>query len=339
MAEEISTCPQCGATVIMPAQYCVTCGIKLPESSHASGSDTPLDPHATWKAADLSGWTTPPPGAFDFDDPTIIDVEPIPVTTPAPVSRWASWPSATTDARIDEVPVQSPVTEDPTTPVAEAAAPSGTEEEEKKFEIASPEPEEAEVTPIEPAQTSTPEPLVESVSGEPEPDFEPLDVDTADPEPEPLAATEVIEIEDDFEAAGWDDADEITEIEEPAVIPVATAEASDSGQAVERARALLDELRTLLPALTTPVAAAEPTATDLDRIALRDAAIAARGEASFDDFSALRQTLSDATTRPRDVEVMLRLSQRVGDVAALLAERDRLQAAFDDLIARLSNVS
>jgi hypothetical protein len=336
MAEEISTCPQCGATVILPAQYCVTCGIKLPESSHAFGSDTPLDPHATWKAADLSGWTTPPPGAFDFDDPTIIDVEPIPVTTPAPASRWASWPSATTEARIDE----TPVTEAITTPVAEAAAPSGTEEEAEKFEIVTSEPEEAEVTPIEPEPAETSEPLVESASVEPESDLEPLDTDTADPEPEPPAAAEVIEIEDDFEAAGWDEADEITEIEEPAVIPVTASEAPASGEAVERARALLDELRTLLPALTTPVPpTAEPTAAELDRIALRDAAIAARGEASFDDFSALRQTLSDATTRPRDVEVMLRLSQRVGDVAALLAERDRLQAAFDDLIAQLNGGS
>ena len=49
---------------------------------------------------------------------------------------------------------------------------------------------------------------------------------------------------------------------------------------------------------------------------------------SDDDYSALRGMIAEATERPRDIDVMIRLSQRIYDITELLAERDRLRAAL-----------
>jgi len=114
--------------------------------------------------------------------------------------------------------------------------------------------------------------------------------------------------------------------------PDATAAISDSSDAaMQRANQLIDELRDLLPALTKPSQAIQSP----EYAALRDQAIAARGDVSFDQFAALRDVVQEAVSRPRDVEVVLRLSQRVEDMSALLGERDRLQQAFEQLIAQL----
>jgi hypothetical protein len=106
---------------------------------------------------------------------------------------------------------------------------------------------------------------------------------------------------------------------------------ADQAASLERATALLDELRQLLPEMAAP-ASSEPGP---DLSGLRDQAIATRGERSFDDFASLRDAIHDAVHRPRDIEVVLRLSQHAEDIDALLRERDRLQSAFDDLLRGL----
>lgn len=85
------------------------------------------------------------------------------------------------------------------------------------------------------------------------------------------------------------------------------------GQAIE----LLDTLRDLLP---TVLASAGGTAVGN--------AAAVLAQTSDDDYSALRAMVAEATERPRDIDVMIRLSQRIGDITDLLAERDRLRAAL-----------
>lgn len=366
MDQEITTCPQCGATVLAPARFCVTCGIKLPDTPSSHDSGEPIDPRAGWSNSDMSGWTTPPPGAFDFEDPTIIDVEPIPLTTAPPVARWGSWPDQ--PARVED---------ETTAPLAEVVV-----EEDMLVETPVPEPmfetpEEPEMVTSKPAPWASFDPLAETPSEreavEPEiestPIEEPVELTSefAQTNPEPMevaieAVEEAIDVEelaapevedystDDFEAAGWNEAEEIDEEF------VASAEELDEDEIVEdvptvvtpgieRANALLDELRAILPALAAGIAAqsadasevpTEPPAPAVDLEAIKTAAVEARGEISFDNFSALRTTIDEATSKPRDVEVMLKLSQRVDDIYALIAERDRLQQAFDAMLERLN---
>jgi hypothetical protein len=371
MDQEITTCPQCGATVQAPARFCVTCGIRLPEHVASDGESEPVDPRAGWTTRDTSTWTTPPPGAFDFEDPTIIDVEPVPVDTTPPVSRWSSWPSQPerADPPVEQAPIEAASNEDDYVVTSTTAAPVTEEFEAVTADIATPDPEdvvaeapdEVEADAAAP-DDSDPAPPTEEAS------VEETGITPAPVEPEPaIEAVEIIEealddTADDFEPAGWDE-EPAPEPETPDAVYAATATeyftedalADEGGSidrsgaiaatpGVERANALLDELRALLPALVreTPAAASEEpeveeaAAPTVDIEAIRSAAVDARGEISFDNFAALRATIDEATTKPRDVEVMLKLSQRVDDIVALIAERDRLQLAFDAIIEQLA---
>ena len=376
MDQEITTCPQCGATVHAPARFCVTCGIRLPETIASAGTGEPVDPRAGWASRDVSGWTTPPPGAFDFEDPTIIDVEPMPVTTPEPpVSRWNSWPSQPerTEQPAEPIAAQPPSNEDDYVVTSTTAAPVTEQFEVVTAETATPDPEdltEAEEAPItEPVEseittTAAPAEITPAVEA---PFVAGDQGDETDAANEPLDIEIGEDLPDDFEPAGWTEAEEIEEevTSEPAapeeVYAATTAphgvegsvgEGSSSGESdpiavasgIDRANELLDELRSLLPGLVREVPAPvaeeepvieEPPAPAVDLEAIRAAAIEARGEISFDNFAALRTVIDEATTKPRDVEVMLKLSQRVDDIVALIAERDRLQLAFDSIVERL----
>jgi len=146
--------------------------------------------------------------------------------------------------------------------------------------------------------------------------------------------------EDDSAASGDDDGDASSHDEPTGGTSTMTTvdafaadqrqpEIGESPEALARASALLDELRTLLPQLAAPAAAPQPA---VDLAALRERALAARGDRSFDNFAALREVVADAVNRPKDIEVVLRLSQRVEDMHALIQERDRLDAAFAALI-------
>jgi hypothetical protein len=145
-------------------------------------------------------------------------------------------------------------------------------------------------------------------------------------EPEEEIVPRLIEIDMlDDEPANGQISDVVAEEAESALLPPGAG-------SLERANALLDELRALLPALVVPAPAPEEQ-TDL--AAIRDRAIAARGEISFDRYQALRDVVQEALTRPRDVEVVLRLSRRVEDMNALIMEWIRLQEVLDQLIAEL----
>ncbi|MGH2548491.1 MAG: hypothetical protein ACRDHN_03830 [Thermomicrobiales bacterium] len=363
MDQEITTCPQCGATVLAPARFCVTCGIKLPDTPSNQNDGEPVDPRAGWNTSDRSGWTTPPPGAFDFEDPTIIDVEPIPVTTVPPVSRWGSWPDqpARTEDEI-ETPVAEAAVEEDVPVEATTPAPIGETPTPPEIVTSTPAPWTAFDSPAdEPIQVESEiEVLPAEESADPISEITPADVDPMEiaieaveeaTDVEDIAAPEADdELADDFEAAGWTDEEEIDE----EIVALAEETEEDAAVApepialtpgIERANALLDELRAILPGLAAGIATqpADPDETPaelptptIDLDAIKSAAVEARGEISFDNFSSLRTTIDEATTKPRDVEVMLKLSQRVDDIFALIAERDRLQQAFDVMLERLT---
>jgi hypothetical protein len=113
------------------------------------------------------------------------------------------------------------------------------------------------------------------------------------------------------------------------IAAVAEPVAVSDPEALNRAVGLLDELRALLPSLGATSQPAPPP----DFSELRTMAIAARGEPSFDDWAALRQVATSAAGRPTDIETILQLSKRVDDIAALIAERDRLHDAFKRVLA------
>lgn len=379
MDQEITTCPQCGATVHAPARFCVTCGIRLPDTVASTDDGEPVDPRAGWTNRDMSGWTTPPPGAFDFEDPTIIDVEPIPMTTEPPVSRWASWPSQperTESPAGEATAVESVSSEDDYVMTSTTPALAVEEFEMVTSETATPDPDDLVETEDEPVasiaaehdagtEEDTPsEELTSEISPALEEPLMPSETGEETEEPDEGFEIEIgDDLPDDFEPAGWTETEDeaVREPVTPEEVYAATKgneesdgrdelaalEESDpiiAASGVERANELLDELRALLPGLVREVAAPvatmpeaeEPPAPAIDLESIRAAAVEARGEISFDNFAALRATIDEATTKPRDVEVMLKLSRRVDDIVALLAERDRLQLAFDAMLERLN---
>jgi len=113
-------------------------------------------------------------------------------------------------------------------------------------------------------------------------------------------------------------------------------ERGDPGAAdpLATARALVEELRDLLPAVAAgagfrPAPNLDGVAADLD--AARRQPDAARSR----EFDALRAALEHARDRPRDVDTMLDLVGRVAVVLALLDAHDRYATAIDRAVAAL----
>lgn len=119
---------------------------------------------------------------------------------------------------------------------------------------------------------------------------------------------------------------------EPAVTPSRPAAISGDEDPLDRARRLIEELRTLIPPPRLyrednrqPAAPAIPEG-------LRDDLEAAR---SSSDFGELRSTLESARARPRDVDTILELVGRIDTMLEALDDRDRLATAVDRAINRL----
>lgn len=115
---------------------------------------------------------------------------------------------------------------------------------------------------------------------------------------------------------------------EPA--PSAPSAPTDHSGAEARALDLLDELRSLIPALSAESAALQGQmdsgTTDVVNAAIQELDDAT---ASVGDSSDLRAVLEAATTRPRDMDVVLELVGQAGSLIDLLDERDRLVAAVE----------
>ncbi len=107
---------------------------------------------------------------------------------------------------------------------------------------------------------------------------------------------------------------------------------------VPRATRLLDELRTLLPALASapvPTTPADETVPDVavDTGAVADELATARHDTG--DFTTLRASLESARDQPRDVDTMLDLVGRIDAMLAALDAHDRYAGAIDQAVARL----
>ncbi len=110
----------------------------------------------------------------------------------------------------------------------------------------------------------------------------------------------------------------------------ATAAPTGPSETESRALDLLEELRSLIPALgaEAPGSEAQP---DLAMGEVVSAAIQELDHASANvaDSSGLRVVLEAARSRPRDVEAVLDLVGQAGSLIDLLDERDRLAAAIE----------
>jgi hypothetical protein len=110
-----------------------------------------------------------------------------------------------------------------------------------------------------------------------------------------------------------------------------SAVAASAGESLERAQALLDELRELLPGIVGAAQTAEaPTG-------LSDQLQAARDGATIDaaQLDELRQLVATAQSRPRDIDVMLSFVGQADTIARLLEVHDDLTGTIDDALEQL----
>lgn len=108
----------------------------------------------------------------------------------------------------------------------------------------------------------------------------------------------------------------------------AVAEPTPSG-GLDRANALIDELRDLLPTL------AGPGQPEVDPSAIAANLSAARAAADDPAFDGLRGALDNAREHPRDVETMLEIMRRLDAISALQGAYDGLVAAIDQAMTDL----
>lgn len=123
---------------------------------------------------------------------------------------------------------------------------------------------------------------------------------------------------------------------DPSAAPGEPALASTEEDPLDRARRLVDELRTLIPpprlyqedapqALGATASASVPEGLQGDLESAR----------SSTDFGELRSALESARERPRDVDTMLELVGRIDTMLEALDDRDRLASAVDRAIGQL----
>ena len=122
---------------------------------------------------------------------------------------------------------------------------------------------------------------------------------------------------------------------------IARPESSDPSEVETRVLALLDELRSLVPALgaesrTGVQSEVDSGTSDAAALALQ---VLDEATASAGDSGDLRSVLEAARTRPRDMDAVLDLVGRAGNLIDLLDERDRLVAAVDRAASTLRESS
>lgn len=119
---------------------------------------------------------------------------------------------------------------------------------------------------------------------------------------------------------------------DPVVTSPQPAAAAGDEDPLDRARRLIDELRTLIPPPRSYGEENQQASAPAISEGLRDDLQAAR---SSSDFGELRSTLESARARPRDVDTILELVGRIDTMLDALDERDRLAAAVDRALDRL----
>ena len=344
----VDTCPNCGQPSRAGARFCTSCGFRLPERPvDADSAPLARSPFATTSTVSTSRW--PPSLSSDSDESTSTS------TTAAPVdSLVAESPQPVLP---DDIALPGPV--DPV-PVEEAWDTSSTE--------TSPEPEVATnedagssypVWPSfpnygatdtaaapawyaqnEPTASEQPEAVEPIVDEESSADTDAQFADDSthkESDPETESATNSTEESDVGEARYF----EVQDSAPPTVPAWQTAPESPdtayanplSGETLNRAYSLLDELSSLLPTLAMHAVDANSTGST----GVADILIAARRETEADDadVSALMNTVELVRTRPRDIDGVLDLSRHVDTIVALKANYDRVRASLDEALAQL----
>lgn len=296
-------CPNCGAPARIGAKFCTTCGFRLPEAaSESPPAATTVDPPADDVVVD-NGWPAPAAamgGAASWPPPADADpAEQRPAddaeTADEVVVAGARVIDPFADAR-DEPPLATDGdAEPPSAPAMDWGWPRGASDESAldPGERSAPTEDQA-ASPWAPAADEGEEPVVPS-----------------------LDAGVVVEEEG---------------IAAPAEVAMVVASAAGAGgggggasPTAERALALLDELRALIPALSAgPAPDAARIADDLE-------AAVAQGP----DLGGLRAAMEGARERPRDIDTVLDLVGRVDAVIALIDVHDRAVDAMAAAIVAL----
>jgi hypothetical protein len=360
-------CPNCGSTVRAGAKFCTTCGMRLPEAPAAdeaapaasgSGKGSPFDSTASvsgsrWPSSTASGGnsdavsgyavsgsgTTAEPAA-----PETADEEENAESAPAPAEEsgpaWASagsssgwnWGSQgsggdtdqdqsvqTETAATDEsVESDAATTGQATTADQETAsndtvtaefdeAPAATSDSATAVEVADIGPTETGV--IEETVYQTAEPAVVATASEMPSSQEPAE--------EPQSADSAA-------------ADEQTGAF-PATSGSAAAAPLVTSANLDRANHILDELRGLLPQLAS---AGQPSAGSDIAETLENATASDAQRASFEE---LRTAVSAAQQRPRDIDTMLDISNRLDVIASLEDAYQELSSAVEAVLSQLSD--
>lgn len=319
-------CPNCGAPTRPGAKFCTTCGYRL-----TMGADDAPTAGDVAPASDLAAEDRPVPAASngplaparadaDDDRPAVVDTadeegiadEPEPAIADQVIS--SSWP--TPDASPWSVGWGAPRETEAPAPLDEAAATAYPASDPD------PDPDDGDQAPVSwavgawGARTDAPADPVD-IGPDPGallPAAAPSGVE-ADAPP-PVDAVDGLDAADPFLPAG----DERQAPPLPDTV----------GDAAERAAALVEELRALLPALTAgPELDAEAVAVDLQAALPTDAGAAAS------DRELLRAALRAVRDRPRDIDAMLDLAVRADPLLALLDEHDAALAAIDRAVAAL----
>jgi hypothetical protein len=131
-----------------------------------------------------------------------------------------------------------------------------------------------------------------------------------------------------------DEGEVITSVDSTALAEEGQApEPATDDSARQRASALLDELRTLIPQIGGTGVATTIADTGVRGSSVADDLSRARDEGG--EFSSLRRTLESARDNPRDVDTMLDLVNRADRLLALLDSHDALTGAVDEAITKL----
>ncbi|MGH2557893.1 MAG: zinc-ribbon domain-containing protein [Thermomicrobiales bacterium] len=242
-------------------------------------------------------------------------------------SSWDnSWRSPAPPEAVEDTPLEAKSAEIP----AAVAAPDEDESEEPRItgtETGRETPMdagivEAEAEAEEVAVAEEVEQVAAAAELEPEPQLEPESAAEIEPEPEPAQQAEPLEIQEEPLVA-------VPEVPEQHPGPTDLVETTATGAGIERAYALLDELRGVVAGLSGD------TGQQIAAAAVAEDLTAARSNASDDEFGRLRAAISSARERPRDIDTMLDVSGRLDAITALHDAYQRLASAVDGAVESL----
>jgi hypothetical protein len=304
-------CPYCGAAVRVGARFCTSCGRRLNESNGetlvatapapseaGNGADEAVAWESVSTSVDHSGERAAPAADDWLRRTPVASADLWPASTrsqEAPTGAEAPGPSAEAAPAVAEEPV---VPAWSASPWASWAMPPAVEEERT-----------GEVDLV--VETET----VATVDADRELAAEVAETPTVEPAAEPLAPTKAAAPEPVLPSE---------------VAAVGAVSDPGAGGALARAVSLVDELRSLLPAVAgldgIDVAGA---------VAALGAAREQAAELSDEELSRLATSVEVARARPREIDALLGLAGNLDGLAAVVAAHGQLRAGIDQAVALL----